>query len=122
MAVVLQLLFTFVDDDYIRFCHTKTDAADQAAVAKGVGVRADLPTFDHNYTLVIETLHAKSDDPKAPSSANPYVRVELPNDKKSIGNYFDENGYFYEEEFAEEVKKLLKKFEAKVAEKKAKKE
>ena len=39
--------------------------------------------------------------------------MELAPEKTSIGNYFDTNGYFYDDEFADEVQKLLDEFESK---------
>jgi len=112
MSGLLQLVVSVVDKDFIMFCQTKKDskAQQKAKTVTGVGVRSDLETYDHNYKLIIETLHAKDESSK---QKTPLVRVELAADKTSIGNYFDKNGYFYEEIFEEEVTKLIAQFEAK---------
>ena len=109
LSILLQVIMTLVDQDFVIFCHTKADSNEQSAKAVGVGVRADLPNFDHNYHLIIETLHKKD----AAKDQAPFARVEMAPEKTSIGNYFDTNGYFYDEQFAEEVRKLLREFEAK---------
>jgi hypothetical protein len=112
LSVLLQVIMTVVDQDFVIFCHTKEE---QSAKAIGVGVRADLANFDHNYHLIIETLHRKD----GPKDQAPFARIELAPEKMSIGNYFDTNGYFYDDDFAQEVKKLLREFEAKFVETKA---
>lgn len=112
LSIVLQVIVSFVDQDYVLFCHPKTGSQIQAEKIKGVGIRANLESFDHHYTLSVQTLHDKSDT--TGTQDKPLVECKLSSEKTSIGNYFDTNGYFYEEEFAEEVKKLLKDFESKI--------
>lgn len=77
--------------------------------------------FDHHYTLIIETLHENDSAKKGLIIENgeiqPAVRVELAADKTSIGNFFDTDGYFYEEDFEDTVKEMLSEFETKCSEK-----
>ena len=86
LSVLLQVIVWVVDKDFVMFYRTKD--AKQAAAAKGIGVRADLPAFEHHYTLIIETLHDKNDDSAAKKDNDgndvPFVRVEMSSKKTSI--------------------------------------
>ena len=102
---VLQFIMTFIDKDYIYISKPKEDLAKGGVV---LGIRSDMKRFDEHYELKFEKQDEKVKRPES-------ERL-IESSKKSIGNYFDYDGYFAKELFLNDVLNQLKRFEKRCAE------
>jgi len=94
---VLQAITAFVEKDNILFTKAKEG---NPAHPHGLAIRTNLPRFDDNFIIVLEQ-RCKG------GQSEP---LEM-----SITNWFDKTGYFHEEKFCADVKKLIQETEKKWA-------
>lgn len=99
LSGVLQLITTFVDKDTIML--TKPKGADKTKnkdlQSHGVRVRSQFPRFSEYYTLILE-FQGREDSP-------------LVEQKWSVGQFFDKEGYFDVVGLQMEVKELFQRLE-----------
>jgi len=100
-SFILQLIVTFVDQDYIFVSVPKKVGSGKMVK---LGVRTEMKRFDEVYTLKLE----RQDKETKPESDR---LIEVLS--KSIGKYFDWDGYFAEKKFRRDVKKRLQAFDSK---------
>merc|ERR1711871_1225195 len=94
---ILQIITAFIEKDNILFTKAKTGSA---AGSPGLAIKTNLPRFDDNFMLTIEQ-RCKGG------------QCEVM--EKSITKWFDASGYFHEDSFTEDVKRLVKDTEKKWA-------
>jgi len=119
LSGVLQLMATFVDRDAILWTlpvssegsssssakkdSTKTTYKNKELMKFGLKVRSSLPRFSEWYTVTIEIQPSKKDNPKKPPR---FVQQ-----KWSVGQFFDKEGYFDEVGLSMELDKLFERLD-----------
>ena len=119
LSGVLQLMATLVDRDAILWTRpvvvgVKDDATDNNKKFKnkdlmkyGLKVRSDMPRFSEYYTVIIEFQVPKG-EMKSGDPAKPPRCVQQ---KWSVGQFFDKEGYFDEVGLTMEIDKLFERFD-----------
>jgi len=100
LSGVLQLISTFIDRDSILLTKPKSSSKgvkNDLLSSHGVRVRSSLPRFSEWYTVVLEFQMEE---------ASPFVEQRW-----SVGQFFDKEGYFDEIGLMEEVENIYKRFE-----------
>jgi len=95
-SVILSLLAQFWEKDYILF--TKPKGPSSAGLI-GLRLRSQLPRFQGIYTLTLEP------NAPGPKRSEKYVLQE------SIGQYFNSDGTFLEDDYVKDVKRIVSDFE-----------
>jgi len=118
MSGVLQLLLTFVELESILLL--KADpAAKPKTTVRGLNVSTHFPRFQEKYTLAITPVPGSGRGVVALARA-PAFRPELPEGNSSphclqqtwsVENYFDEEGFFAEEDFMEAVRGFVSRYQ-----------
>lgn len=97
LSGVLQLITTFIDKDSILLTKPKADCKNKDLAANGVRVRSQFPRFSEYYTVILE-FQVKEDSP-------------LVEQKWSVGQFFDKEGFFDEIGLQKEVEALYHRLE-----------
>jgi signal peptidase complex subunit 2 len=100
LSGVLQYITTFIDKDAILLTLPNQKALHQ----HGIRVRSSLPRFSEFYTVTLEFYYNANDTTKT-QQARKVEKIW------SVGQFFDNEGYFDEAGLIQEIEKLYKQFE-----------
>ena len=117
LSGVLQLMATLVDRDAILWTRPVVVVEDDATDKKkfknkdlmkyGLKVRSDMPRFSEYYTVIIEFQIPKGET----KSGDPAKPPRCVQQKWSVGQFFDKEGYFDEVGLTMEIDKLFERFD-----------
>mmetsp|Transcript_39965 Transcript_39965/g.61422 ORF Transcript_39965/g.61422 Transcript_39965/m.61422 type:complete len:225 (-) Transcript_39965:59-733(-) len=97
LSGVLQLITTFIDQDSILLTKPKESSKNKDLQANGVRVRSQFPRFSEWYTVILE-YQGREDSP-------------LVEQRWSVGQFFDKEGFFDEIGLQKEVESLFNRLE-----------
>lgn len=102
LSGILQFITTFIDKDAILLTKPEEKHSSADMVKYGLRVRTSLPRFSEWFTVIVEFRKPKEEGP------SPFCEQRW-----SVGQFFDKEGYFDEIGLMEEVDKVVKRFAAK---------
>ncbi|CAM9634850.1 unnamed protein product [Chrysoparadoxa australica] len=100
-SAALQAIITFVEKDTIMITQPRGKAE------RGLRIRTRFPRFESNFTLIVQ-------------GAEPGGEKRQIEKVFSVGEFFDFNGYFWEEGLRERCRSAIKEWETKQGSKKTK--